>query len=420
MTNHSDASAYEKRLDRAVILSAQTGAHNFADLLARLAGASPVDLRTALRRLEATGAITHDRASRLLAEPQGLNLASAHTPADDLPHPHPLDADWRFTPETARLVSEAVRRSAGKSKTIALLGVPTVFRELASEAGPHSVLLERSGSTTATLEKLSPLGAVVRCDVARDRLPELSARVVVADPPWYPEDMRAFAWAASSVAASGATVLFSIPPLLVRPGVARERRNFLDFALLCGLELVSVQTGVLRYSTPTFERNAFAAAGFRGEYPDWRVGDLAEFRASRSPLPPRPRPRVVERWRFERASTTTIAFRDEWPIRTDARLIRIVPGDILPSVSRRDPLRSQVKVWTTGNRVFGCLDPMLASALAHALATGADPISSAATRLGRPISPAERRLTLIATSQLRDIMAAETCDLPAPLRVRAS
>jgi hypothetical protein len=391
MTNHSDASAYEKRLDRAVILSAQTGAHNFADLLARLAGASPVDLRTALRRLEATGAITHDRASRLLAEPQGLNLASAHTPADDLPHPHPLDADWRFTPETARLVSEAVRRSAGKSKTIALLGVPTVFRELASEAGPHSVLLERSGSTTATLEKLSPLGAVVRCDVARDRLPELSARVVV-----------------------------SIPPLLVRPGVARERRNFLDFALLCGLELVSVQTGILRYSTPTFERNAFAAAGFRGEYPDWRVGDLAEFRASRSPLPPRPRPRVVERWRFERASTTTIAFRDEWPIRTDARLIRIVPGDILPSVSRRDPLRSQVKVWTTGNRVFGCLDPMLASALARALATGADPISSAATRLGRPISPAERRLTLIATSQLRDIMAAETCDLPAPLRVRAS
>jgi hypothetical protein len=419
MTNHAEASAYERRLDRAVMLSAQAGARNFADLLVALGGASPIDLRTALRRLEAAGAMAHDRASLLLAEPLGLNLAGAQT-ADDLPHPHPLDADWRFTPATARMVSEAVRKRAGASTTVALLGVPTVFRELISDGSPHSVLLERSGTTTATFEPLSPSGAIVRCDVARDRLPELSAGLVVADPPWYPEDMRAFAWAASYVAESGATVLFSVPPPLVRPGVARERRSFLDFALRCGLELVSIQTGSLRYSTPTFERNALAAAGFRGEYSDWRVGDLAEFRAARPQLPPRPSPPVGERWRFERASTTTIAFRDEWSIRTDARLIRIVPGDILPSVSRRDPLRSQVKVWTTGNRVFGCLDPMLASALARALVTGADPIVSAAVRLGRPVSASERRLALVATTQLRDVMATETFDLPMHVRIRAS
>jgi hypothetical protein len=37
----------------------------------------------------------------------------------------------------------------------------------------------------------------------------------------------------------------------------------------------------------------------------------------------------------------------------------LVEGDILPSVSRRDLRRSQARLWTSGNRVFGCAAPSL-------------------------------------------------------------
>jgi len=32
----------------------------------------------------------------------------------------------------------------------------------------------------------------------------------------------------------------------------------------------------------------------------------------------------------------------------------LIAGDVLPSVSARHPLRSEVDVWTSGNRVFRC------------------------------------------------------------------
>ncbi len=41
----------------------------------------------------------------------------------------------------------------------------------------------------------------------------------------------------------------------------------------------------------------------------------------------------------------------------DARLVTIVPGDVLPSVSRRDARRATARIWTSGNRVFGCASP---------------------------------------------------------------
>jgi hypothetical protein len=41
----------------------------------------------------------------------------------------------------------------------------------------------------------------------------------------------------------------------------------------------------------------------------------------------------------------------------DPRLTRLVEGDVLPSVSRRDPRRVEARVWTSGNRVFGCTAP---------------------------------------------------------------
>lgn len=36
----------------------------------------------------------------------------------------------------------------------------------------------------------------------------------------------------------------------------------------------------------------------------------------------------------------------------------LVPGDILDTVSRRDPVRQRIGLWTSGNRVFTLADPV--------------------------------------------------------------
>ena len=46
---------------------------------------------------------------------------------------------------------------------------------------------------------------------------------------------------------------------------------------------------------------------------------------------------------------------------SDPSLVQLVVGDVLPTVSRRDPRRSSARLWTSGNRIFGCAAP-------HALA----------------------------------------------------
>lgn len=79
--------------------------------------------------------------------------------------------------------------------------------------------------------------------------------------------------------------------------------------------------------------------------PDWRVGDLAVFRRTHVVCGPRPvlefEPVWVERslglTRFKLRETTAAEFGS--PV-----LISIVPNDVLPSVSRRDPRRAEATV----------------------------------------------------------------------------
>ena len=43
---------------------------------------------------------------------------------------------------------------------------------------------------------------------------------------------------------------------------------------------------------------------------------------------------------------------------SEIKLSRIVAGDVLPTVSRRDSRRSKANVWTSANRVFSAIDQM--------------------------------------------------------------
>jgi hypothetical protein len=106
--------------------------------------------------------------------------------------------------------------------------------------------------------------------------------------------------------------------------------------------------------------------------------------------------------------------------------MHLADEDILPSVSRRDPLRHHIVVWTASNRVFGCRSPQLLAVLAAALASSRPVAEAACTWLGRPPAADEQAHICQAVGQLTDLVRAEhapsadTDTISASLTVRSA
>jgi hypothetical protein len=411
-----------------LVTRAAPGAASFADLLGAVAGAYPGDVRACLGRLTAAGLLDAASTIRLMAPALPGEAPSAAAPARDtasvLPDPHPLDFDWRFDTGTVDAILARCVAATIPGEVITLLGCPSLLEAaVAADTGRRFVLLEASAATCAALSGVAGR-QVVRCDLARDPLPPLSAGLVVADPPWYPAPTRAFLWAAAAVSSSGASVLLAQPGLATRPGILAERAEALAFAAATGMRLASVALGALGYSSPPFERRALDADGLSAIPNCWRRGDLIELRRVSPLVSPRPEPEITERWVEAWIGRARLRIRADTgenrrlaadPHRADPRLVRLVPGDVLPTVSRRDPVRSVVAVWTGSNRVFGCRDPRLLAAIARALAEAADPVSAAASAAGRILLPGEARHAAVAARQLALLADAENCDItPVP------
>jgi hypothetical protein len=128
------------------------------------------------------------------------------------------------------------------------------------------------------------------------------------------------------------------------------------------------------------------------------------------PVADRPALDGGERWDEIILAGARLRFRLDRPASdgpTDPRLIRLVNGDVLTSVSRRHPIRPQVAVWTATNRVFGCEDPHLLAAIAAALAEDRCVLTAVRTHLRRDPAVGERLAITGAVAQLRELVAAE-------------
>jgi len=322
--------------------------------------------------------------------------------------PHPLDFDWRFTCTTVGVIWETICELASPPAGIALLGTPS----LASVARPSNIgvvtLFERNPNH---YRSLSDGITFTRCDVLRDPIPSAGNNVVVADPPWYEAETIGFLWTAATLSEADAHVLLSLPPVETRPGITEERERVTAAAAKFGLALVRLTEGVLRYRTPFFEANAMQAAGASMPQ-DWRLGDLAVFRRTETACGPRPalgpEPTWAERslglTRFKLRETTATGFAS--PV-----LISIVPGDVLPSVSRRDPRRKNASVWTSGNRIFGCDGTATLMAVIDGINVDEPPELSVGMHLGRPLTSSETVLVGIAVQQVRNVVKWESVEL---------
>lgn len=380
---------FDLALDEWVRAALARGVRTFPDLVRSLPGVYPTD---AVRAVSWLG---YD----LPSDWQMDELPSIHPIHDGWPVEHPLDFDWRFTPEAVRLLMDRCLNSAIGPVTV--LGAPSLACEAAAHGWSNGISIYDRNKTLVTVVRDSFPGITVTCTDLVWGIPVSTgdAAVAIADPPWYPEHIIAFLWAASRLTDIGGQVLLSLPSEGTRPGILAERKTVLEWATAFGLRLVGIEPGVLGYRTPPFERNALAAAGVPVVLGDWRRGDLAVFKAADKILIPRPTPPgPTDEWEEESVGTVRIKCRRSVDSTfRDPRLSPVVAGDMLPSVSRRDPIRKVVDVWTCGNRVFRCAGTGVFRAIVSALGRGADVHGAVAAVVGRDLSAEEVNLVRQAT-----------------------
>ena len=346
--------------------------------------------------------------SRQRQTPREVSVSSMES-LSGLPMPHPLDYDWRFSADTVTALARRAKALTPFCGSIALLGAPSLFRELREERPDvRLILADKSAPSIEALSSEFQSEQLIVCDLLSASMPDVEANVVIADPPWYPEHFEAFVWMAAQIVPIGGHLLLCGPNHGTRPGATAEWERIEGYARSLGFE-VSHTRDVLRYDTPPFERNALDAAGHPILSSDWRTGLLVMFTRERNSPATRHVPgcdsteweeHVVGgvRWR--------VRSRDKQD-RVSPILRELVPGDVLDSVSRRDVRRAAVDLWSSGNRVLACTDTYTASLILMALGTGASPVTYIENSFGRQLDRVERDAVQASEHRLKNIIEIE-------------
>lgn len=404
---------FETLIDRWTADAVRASGTTYARFIRSLPGVYPSVARDALRRLGRRGSVPRGVIARIIAEAAGEEIVdvSFGTASDLLPVPHPLDYEWRYAEGAVTRILDAWDENSRAPGGLLLLGAPSVAAR-AVRLRPHRAVaaLDVNATVVTALRREHPLVLAELCDLTRDELPRVPpASTVVCDPPWYPEDLHAFLWAGCKLSQPRARVLVSLPPLGTRPGMEEERGRLITYATGLGLDLVRVTLGALPYVSPPFERNALRADGLSGTPLDWRRGDLAEFVWLGGELGPRP-PVTVREDGWGEVSVEGIRIRVRNQIERgffDPSFIPIVAGDVLPTVSRRDPRRRLASVWTAGNRVFGCRGPGILAQVLRAVSTGEDPVRRVEAAIGRVMPRREIEQVRRAVLQINELVQTE-------------
>jgi len=353
----------------------EVGACNFPELLARLPGVYPPVALDALCRMKRKGRLSPEIANTLERQLPNPGCMASHS-LDYLPPPHPLDFEWRFTRGTASELLSLAQILAQPNDRVVLLGTPAVAAmATAAPIDRATVFVGENNVITSALMALNDRnGRPIAIQTCKPQaLLPTNAGVVIVDPPWYFDFIRPILTIAAASCRVGGFVLLSILPAGTRSGAAQDRSRIAHYLRRLSFETVEERQGALAYETPFFEANALAAAGFTGNPGDWRRSDLLVLRKTRhsdSPLFDRATP---VQWRETTVRRMRLFIRSKalGSARSGPAMRSLLPGDVLPAVSRRDPRRRKAQVWTSGNRIFASRRPELVLAAAMQARTGA-------------------------------------------------
>jgi hypothetical protein len=350
------------------------GVKDWPELVTSLPGVYPEQVFESLARQNLGHLIS-------LAKPNGEVISRRNDPSiahqlwadGELPTPHPLDACWWFADCSIRKLLECIEHNSSLPSHLILLGIPTFFHFVRKKSMFERVTLVDADSEFRSIGNADHRYRTVTANLMRDGLPRMLGEVVIADPPWYEPEIRAFLWTARHSCSKGGVILMSVPPTGTRPGIGEEWARTLRWSRGLGLELVDYQKNALRYISPLFERNALAAAGIQAVKKNWRAGDLAVFSCLDPMTHERPIQCALEKW--EECSVEGVRFRVRTPSLTpegDLTLRPVASRDIFDSVSRRDSRRDLIDVWTSGNRAFRCSGRAILLHILRSLASNED------------------------------------------------
>jgi hypothetical protein len=398
---------FESHVDEWVTLAIREGAGDFDSLVRALPGVYPVQVIESLDRLAVRGSITESARDAILSKkPTNIHVHGSRC-ISKLPVPHPLDYDWRFSDEA---VDKILGICCQYGEHLVCMGTPTVFLKSGKFLRADKVvLLDKNPAVIQHIAESMRGSQVHRLDLLVDPIPDIQSDVVVTDPPWYPEYMAAFVWAASQICRHRGHLLISLPPRGTRPTVNAEVAQVLAFATALGFCVRQVRDDYLPYETPPFESNALSAVGCRLCGGPWRRGTLCVLQKLEHSRVRRPRfDTSVANWTEANLHGTRFRFRHKRLVGfDDPSLIPLVEGDILRTVSRREPLRKCVDIWSSGNRVFRCLAPAILWRIADSLAAGENPTDLVRASTTISLNRWSKRLVQYAAEQIEGLALTE-------------
>jgi hypothetical protein len=386
---------YDAWMDATIGAALALNPRSIVDIVAKAQGADPLAVMERVRKIAGQTSLT--LGDSFYYNDSGLGEDG---PVDSgAPVPHPLDYEWRFSRDGVRAVLSTARRLGGGR--LVTLGASTIAMEASRQSWAGGITdIGQSAMLTRVVEGRGVRS--VEVDLMNDVI-EVPGDVIVADPPWYPEYVHAFLFAAANMCVVGGHVILVLPGIGTRPGIDDERRDIASACVDYGLDVVEQVNQCIRYESPFFERNAFKAAGLVGAWGYWRSGDLWVLRRKEACSARRSKGLAADTWREFTVGRMRVRCRgsaSQERMSCEVDLKQILDGDILPTVSRRDSRRSGVAVWTSGNRVYGCKCPSMLVEIGRALSGGADVPKSVAAALGRGLTVPETEIVETATRTL--------------------
>lgn len=333
----------------------------------RMRGLDPVELLNFLNELTSDHKLSKEDDYWVINEVKPLTL-EIEEPAlipyfkkymghfDFLKNPHPLDFEWRNTNKSLNYLTDLIAELNRPDDSILIMGMPTLFANLCLKDIPQKVkLVERNEPIINSLSKITnDRTKIIKADIFKAKSSDIGKHdCVVMDPPWYTLHLFQFVWLAAKCLKVGGTMIISIPPINTRPNIDLERVQWFDFCQKQGLCIDTLQSSKLQYAMPFFEFNAMRAAGVKNILPFWRTGDVVTFKKMREIDADRePFEEQASDWKEEIIENVRIRVNLTIQDSKDFTLESLVPLDILPSVSSREPIRRQANIFTSGNRVF--------------------------------------------------------------------